>query len=512
MRNTTYRCVLAVVTGLLVQGLVGCFPSRSEVYSELRHSRRGSYTRWRRQVDGDEALPRMEGDLAVEDAIKIALAYNPALRAVLEEKEKARGQVLQAYGEALPTFDLSADYTRLDEIPTVDLGVASFPIGAKNNWSYQVSLTQPLFKGGSIPAAIRGAQFMRFLSDETVRLTVQDVMLRVVGGYYDVLLAERLYEVQEDALEFAEANLKDVIAREEAGVAIPFDRLRAKVEVSNVQADLIQQRSSLDRARTALFRAMGVSQKSQVDLTDELTYLPTEPSSEVAVRTAFMNRPELYRGELDVRLQEEALRVFRSKYWPTLEAWGWFRWAKPDPHEATNIEWDRQWMAGLRLKWELFDGLRREGQIVQQKAKLRQSAIQLSDTEQAILEEIGNAIHDLNNAKELVQTQELNRERAREALRLVTLGAREGVNTGLEVLDARSALTRARGLYYQALYAHATARLALQRAMGILGPAPGADKVPERGPKPGVIEAFVRPQDAGTEGAEPAPAAGSESR
>jgi hypothetical protein len=70
--------------------------------------------------------------------------------------------------------------------------------------------------------------------------------------YYDVVLANHLYEVQVEALDFAQANLKDVIAREQAGVAIPFDELRARVEVSNVEADMIQQRNKLNRSRTAL--------------------------------------------------------------------------------------------------------------------------------------------------------------------------------------------------------------------------------------------------------------------
>ncbi len=502
-----------VVAGLLIGGLVGCFPSRDEIYSELRHSRAQSYSRWRREVGEDPTLPLIRGDLSAEDAVKIALTYNTALRTVLEEKEKARGRVLEAYGEALPTVDFNADYTRLDQVPTVDVpGLGSFPMGHANNWSYRISLTQPLFKGGSIPAAMRGAQLTRFLSDETVRRAVQDVVVQVARAYYDVLVAERLYEVQQEALSFAEANLKDVAARERAGVAIAFDRLRARVEVSNVEADLIQQRNLLNRARTALFRAMGVSQKSGVQLSDELTYLPMEPSFEEAVGTAFMRRPELYQSELDLRLQEQALRVFRSKYWPELEAWGWSQWAKPDPHEASNIEWDRQWMAGLRLKWSLFDGLQREGAIMQQKARLRQSALQLGDVEQGILEEISNAIYDLNDARELVQSQELNVERATEALRLVKLGAAEGVNTELEVLDANTALTRARGLYYQALHAHVTARLALQRAMGVLGPGPGAEKVPERAPKLGVVEAFAQQPDTNVEEVEAGPVAGSESR
>jgi outer membrane protein TolC len=224
------------------------------------------------------------------------------------------------------------------------------------------------------------------------------------------------------------------------------------------------------------------------------------PVYEEAVEEAFASRPELYQAELDLRLQKETLRGYYADYWPDLEAWAWHTWAKPDPHEATNIAWDRQWQAGLRLTWELFDGLRREGRIVQQKAALRQSAIHLTDTEQAVLQEVRNAVLDLNDAEELVESQRLNLERANEALRLVSIGAREGVNTPLEVLDARSALTHARGLYYQALHTHSMARLAYRRAVGLLGPAPGVGEVPQECPP---LETQPE-QPQGSEGAGPA--------
>lgn len=83
----------------------------------------------------------------------------------------------------------------------------------------------------------------------------------------------------------------------------------------------------------------------------------------------------------------------------------------------------------MRLRWTLFDGLKREGNIIQQKAAVAQSAINLSDAEQLALEEVANAILDLTDADELVKSQQLNLERANEALRLVVIGAQEGVNT-----------------------------------------------------------------------------------
>ncbi len=293
-----------------------------------------------------------------------------------------------------------------------------------------------------------------------------------------------------------------MLEKEKQGVAIRYDELRARLEVSTVQADLIRQRNERSRAITALYRAMGASQQSDVELTDELAYQPMEPSFARAVEIAFTNRPDVISGELDVRLQQEILKGLWSNYLPKIEGWALTGWAKPDPHNSMKDHWNDQWQAGLRLTWILFDGLSREGQIIQQKAKARQSAISLSDTEQKLLEEVKNAILDLADADELVQSQQLNLQQANEALRLVQVGAREGVNTELEMLDAQSALFRARGLYYQALYSHEIARLTLQRALGIMGPKPGDGEVPKEAPPLGEIKEFEKAQPA-----QPAPEA-----
>ena len=433
--------------------------------------------------------------------MRVALGYNKSLRQVLETKEIARGQIWQAYSQGLPPVEFDANYTRLDQAQTINFGGTSVSMGFVNNYAASFTITQPIFKGAAFPA-IRGAQLVRYMSDESVRKAVQDVVLNVANAYYTVLLADELYKVQESALEFAQANLQNVLAREKQGVAIRYDELRADLEVSSVKADLIHERNERSRAMTALLRAMGASQKSNVELTDALTYEPMAPTVERAVQMAFANQPSIVSDELNVRLQREVLIGLWTNYLPKIEAWGTTGWAKPNPHDPTDNEWDDQWQAGLRLTWVLFDGLNREGQIIQQKAIARQSAITLSDDEQALLQQVKNAILDLADADELVQSQQRNLEQANEALRLVQVGAREGVNTELEMLDARSALTHARGLYYQALYAHVISRLALQRAVGMMGPAPGKGDIPKEPPALGEIKEFTPPPAA--DGAQPA--------
>jgi outer membrane protein TolC len=252
------------------------------------------------------------------------------------------------------------------------------------------------------------------------------------------------------------------------------------VDVSNTQADLSEQKRLRDISRTGLLRALGVDQDSQVDLVTPLTYDDQEPPSFAqAVQAAFYNRPDIYQAAIALDLQELALRDAKTRWWPRLDAYFWDMLASPDPHGSSG-SWGTQWQAGLGLMWTAFDGLAREGRIIQQQALLRQSEIQLDDAEQQVLLELRDALLELQSARELVESQKLNLERANRALELVIEAYNVKVRTEVEVLDAQAALTRAKALHYGALHRHASAKLALRRAMGFLSPPPGAESVPQK--------------------------------
>jgi len=469
------------------------------MYGGLQQRRAEAYQRWRAARESEEASQtRLKGQLSLEDALKFALTHNKSLQSALREREVSRGKVIEAYSNVLPGVTATAGYTRLDELPGFDVGGQSVSIGDVDNYSAGLEVKQPLFRGGGIPAAWRAARWYSLLANEQIRGAVQGVIYQVAHAYYDTLLAQHLYEVNRAAVESAKAHLRDVQIKRRQGVATDFDVLRAQVDVSLFEADMIQQRNRIHLAKTRLLRAVGVSQDSEVTLSDELTYRPMKPVLDEAVRLAYQNRPDLYQAGLSVELQREALSIARSQYWPKVDAWFRQQWAKPEPH-MSQVEWGDAWSAGISANWPLFDGLGREGRVVQEKARLRQHEVQLVDAEERALLEIRQAILSLRDAEEFVQSQRMNLERAKEALRLAEVQYQQGIADAVTVTEARAALTRAQGLYYQAVYGHTVARLNLQRAMGILGPragqAPAETKLPVR---PGEIQRFSAAEESGS--------------
>lgn len=466
------KTIWLVFGAMAIVILAGC--DNAERFAEqVSLSRDNAYRLWKsRKEQQQQSQPVISGKLNVEDCLKLALANNKTLQGVVQEKEIARGERLKSYSAIVPGVGLTGEYRRLDEVTSFEIdtpaGKESIQFGDVDNYSAGLMVTQPIFAGGSITARLNAAKLFSLLADETVRAAMQDVIYAAEHAYYDVLLSQHLVEISADAARSAKAHLDSVKQKRQGGIASDFDVLRAEVELSNFQAELIQNKNAINVAKANLIKVMGVSQDSEFDLSDELVYVPSDSTLEQAIGTAFRNRPDLLAREFDIKYQTEMLKIARSRYWPIVSGYYTNTWSKPDPHSMMEIEWGHAWQAGVTATLPIFDGFAREGELISQKARLKQAHIGLIDAEETALFELTKAQFSIENAAEFVESQRLNLTRAEEGLRLAEVGYREGTNTQVEMIDAQAALTTARANYYQAIYSHVIAKLDLQKAMGTL--------------------------------------------
>ena len=462
--------IIWLVLGVLISlQLAGCL-SKEQFYEDVSLSRDAAYQQWKSRKElAKQSQTYISGKLSIEDCLKLTLVNNKGLQRVVEEKEVARGKELGSYSAILPSVSLTGEYLRKDEVASISLpGGSAITMGDLDNYSAGLNVTQPIFAGGAIVANINAGRLFSLLADELVRAMVQEVIYSASHSYYDVLLNQHLLQISADAVRSADAHLNDVRQKRRGGVASDFDVLRAEVELSNFKAELIQNKNAIDISKANLLKVMGVSQDSEVALSDELDYSSFKMSMEQAVETAYRNRPDLFSRQFDIKLQKELLNIAQSRYWPTVSGFYNNIWSKPDPHNTMVIDWGRAWQAGFMVSMPLFDGLAREGEVIERKARLKQAQIDLIDAEETALFELTKAQLSIENAEEFVESQRLNLTRAKEGLRLAEIGYKEGTNTQVEMIDAQAALTQARAFYYQAVYSHLIAKLDLQKAMGTL--------------------------------------------
>jgi outer membrane protein len=445
----------------------GC-ASKQGIYQDLAGSREKAFKSWMQQKEGTgKGETIIHGMLSLDRALKLALTYNRNLQTILEEKDIAKGRILEAYGGVLPNVTLNGTYTRQDK-NSKEIEGSTYPLGQRDNYEGTLQLTQPLYRGGAATAALRASRLYDALTDENVKGAVQKTIYETIKAYRQTQLVREQLKVTKTYAELAEAHLKDVKVKRKFGTASDFNVLRSQVELSNARAEMISFQNKYNTAVVTLLQIIGISQQSRIELTESLVYEPLGMEEENAIHEAFRNRPDLAAAELSLKLQQESLNVARSGYMPQISAFYNYTLGKPDPYIATNDDWDNAWFAGINITIPVFDGLVREGRVAQEKASVKQRRIGLVDARERALFDVRYAILNLRDADESVNVQKLTVEQAQEGLRLAEVGYREGILDQVSVLDARAALTRTQLLYYKSLFDHAIARLDLHMAMGIL--------------------------------------------
>lgn len=468
-KDIRYVMLTAALLGLMA--LTGC-TSRNALQQDINRARQDAFLHWQATRDSAQGSASViGGDLTRDQAVALAITHNRALQSVIEEKQVAKGRIIEAYQGVLPTLTLDGTYIRQDKDYAVYRG-EYLALGQKDNHTASIALTQPLYRGGAASAALRASRCYETLADEQLKAALQQTIFATLKAYEDALLASRQIEVTRVHVERAQAHLSDVETKRRFGAASDFHVLRARVDLTAASTELLRYQNALHTASANLSKTMGVSQESRYTLSDSLVYEPLDAPEEEAIRTAFTHRPDLAIAHLAEKLQEEALKSAYSEYWPSLDAFYAHKYGKPDPYLAVNDDWDDAWQAGLRLSFPLFNGLGREGRIRQHKGALEQRRIAVLEAQEQALFEVKTALMNLKDAQEAVEAQRLSLEQSREGLRLAEVGYREGTLDQVSVLDARAALNQAQLIYYQSLYVHSLARVQLELATGTLTPNP----------------------------------------
>ncbi len=463
MRIHTKLCLLSVM--FLALAPLGCVPSDAQIDAEMSASRREAYLEWTAKRDrGQTAEIKMEGPLSLDDAVKVALQYNKILQMALQEREITRGDRISEYSIVLPSVGLAAGTGHREGDPG----------GYFDHFSYGFTVSQNLLDA-SIPPRLRMARLNTALTDEGIRSQVQDLISSVANTYYDVLLGQQMVEVYRESLISAETQYRMVAEKKKQETATDYDVLRAQVDVATYRANMQNAMNDVDTNRVALLKYMGASQDSEITFSDKLEFLPMRPVFERAVEIAAGLRPDLRQAELNYRLEQEAVRIARSQFIPTLGATFTQTWSQNTNRNSFGRRpWNLDFGASVNYGIDSYGGL------VSAKARAKQQQINILDVQETTIKEIRQYMNSLANAEETVKALVVNQDAAREALRLVLVGYQAGVKTEVDVTDARKALTDVMGQYYNALTNHTKARLNLQIAMGVLGPTCITDAMPTK--------------------------------
>ena len=397
--------------------------------------------------------------LTVDECIAIALEAQPLIQATLYDYAAARARVREALAPLLPQLAGTASAIQSSSTSTSKGGTKTVSTSSlADTFRAQVQLSQLLFDFGKTLAATQATRKLAEVSAEGVELQRQLIALAVKEAYTNILLAQRLIRVQEQALERAELNLTSAKGFLDVGTQPLSTVVRAEVDVANAKVGLIDARNALRTARVALNTAMAIEASTPTEIRDNLEYEPVT-LDRAALRTeALRQSPEYRAAKLQSSAAEANVQVASRNFLPDVSGVG--------SYGGTRPELNQTWSLGLAFTWTIFDGGRLIAAHQEAKANLGAANARIKAAELALLQNLEQAEIAVEATQERIQAAQVLITSAQENFRLAQGRFDVGVGTILELTDAQLALTQAQNTEAQALADYRISLARLDRSVG----------------------------------------------
>ncbi|MGH7460207.1 MAG: TolC family protein, partial [Longimicrobiales bacterium] len=315
----------------------------------------------------------------------------------------------------------------------------------------------------------------------------------VQRAYLQVLFANRIEQIQATTYARAESHLKEVERFEQAGRAARYDVLRARVQLANLEPQMIQARSDQEITMLELKRLSNIPLDLPVILTTAIDAATAQSiaGSVEANDDARVERPSLLAAQLTASARHIGIGVARADFLPSVSIFiqggfqafptgnkfppGMGRIVSTECAPGTpagrscivhNGGWFEDRTMGIQISWPLFDGLRSKGNVDLAQAQARVADLQLAQQREQVALEVAEARAAFKAARALFEARRQNSAEATEAFRLATLRFGRGLSTQLEVQDAQIAVMQAETNEARSIYDYYLAAAELARALG----------------------------------------------
>lgn len=269
----------------------------------------------------------------------------------------------------------------------------------------------------------------------------QDTAFRVFVLYLEGKRGAARVRAVEQALLDGEENVRLAGVRLRDGVGLRSDLLRAETHRATVEQELVTARNDVTLARMRMGLALGLGEGSQVEVTGDPPLFTPSHRPEELVEMALRERGELRRSRAERDRGEAALRLARSAYLPSLDAVASYQLdSREHPFGSDNDVW----MAGVSLKWQLFDGFRRGKEEERALAARSAAAEQLRAKSGEIRLQLRESLLRRDEAGKRREVAGRALQAAEEAVRLLTRRFENSLATMAELLEAQTSLNQTR--------------------------------------------------------------------
>jgi len=399
--------------------------------------------------------------VTLQDALRLALDTNEAVKIAGEGVEQARAGEGKALSNFLPALTLQSSYTRY----SAEKGSGGFIVQPESSSRVDVTLEMPLFEGGRNIAGRRQATLATTGSRIGLNAAREFLILQTSRAYYNLLKAVSGVEIEEAALKRAVERRKVAQARLDVGAVTRAALLRAEAEVAGAEAGTTRARAAHRDAISLLKRFIGGVDGDITAVRPE-TLPAVSDGPEELIERAYASRRDYRRAVINEEVSKEGINYSKGHFLPSLSLQGNYNWREQSP--STTFLLENSASAAIVLTYPIFEGGLRKAELSEARSVLREKGLERAALKRDIEVQVREAYNNMDALGALIESYKRQVAFAEEDYKMVFEQFKHGIATTVDVIDADATLIKAQRSLLNALFDHEVSKMELRYAVGTL--------------------------------------------
>lgn len=374
----------------------------------------------------------------LDQVIEKVKSYSQELKVKIADKKIAKSSKRQALGYALPQITAKIGHSEYLKVPSF----GGFQLQGNYELDYGFTINQALYTFGAVGAALKAAKVGLDMVDLDILASENNVTYVAKTAYYQVLLAKRNVQINQNLVKNAQDNLSILRNSFQGGRPPQGDLIRLQADIENKKPLLENANAELKNAIINLNILMGEDPNKKIDVAGELnSNFPLLDS--VYLENMFnTHSPAIKALKKNVEFQESLADVERSDMFPKLGAFYSFgrnNQSLSDDRFAVDRKIETS-VIGVAINWNVWDGGTSNAEYQIAKVTASKSEFELQKTKDTLSQQIFSTMEKVNGFKVNVSSYDKAVDLARRSFQLSQNRFRSGKTSITELNDTQSLL------------------------------------------------------------------------
>lgn len=377
--------------------------------------------------------------LTLDEAVQLGIRNSKNLKIDAAKIEEATADLLEARNRQLPELKVSGSYLYLPLKPTVNIklpGVAGGGPEVHQVAFGSANLSVPIYSGGRIKYGIESARYLVEASKLNTENDKTAIAYNVAQAYNNLFKANQAIRVLEENLSASQKRDETFLKLENNGVIARNDRLKANLQTSNIELQLLEAKNNYNIANINMDLLLGLPENTEIDV--DQNYI--EEGEEVKtidfyLNTARENRRDLQALEQQRKAAALGTKSARAENLPSVAFTGGYVAADIPKfltvYNAVNV--------GVGISYNLSNIWKENSSLRQSQARETQLAATNELLNDNIKLEVNREYQNTDYSKKRIAVFEKSAEQANENYRITKNKYDNGLATMTELLDADAA-------------------------------------------------------------------------